>query len=77
MTVKENESEESSESYTEEKPEAPKQDVYLVPSKAEYIFDPRTGSVRLASRVGITRKERKAEEKAAKKARVKELKARK
>jgi hypothetical protein len=74
-----NESEESSASSTEkDAPEMPqKNPVWLVPSKAEYIFDPRTGSVRLASRVGMSRKERKSEEKAAKKARVKELKARK
>jgi hypothetical protein len=59
-----------------EKEEKPQKQVVLVPNRREYTVD-RGGSVRVADRSGITRRERKADEKAAKKARIKELKARK
>ena len=61
----------------EEKEKKPQKNVYLVPNMGEYLFDRKTGSIRVAARVGMTRKERKEEQKAARKARIKELKARK
>ena len=60
----------------EENEKKPQKNVYRVPNMKEYLFDKKTGSVRVAARVGMTRKERKEEQKAAKKARIKELKAR-
>lgn len=61
----------------EENEKKPQKDIYLVPNMREYLFDKKTGSVRVADRVGMTRKERKEEQRAARKARIKELKARK
>ena len=59
------------------KEEKPQKDIYLVPNMREYVFDKLTGSIRVADRRGMTRKERKEEQRAARKTRIKELKARK
>jgi len=58
-----------------EKEEKKQQQVILVPNTMEYVAD-RNGAVRVAARRGTTRKERKEEQKAARKTRIKELKAR-
>ena len=56
----------------EKKPEKP---ILLVPNMKEYLSDPR-GFVIRADLRGMTRKEHRAEKKLARKARIKELKAR-